>query len=337
MDRFIVGTGRCGSTLLSRMLARNPDVLSIFEYFNGLDVAGRFGAEPMTGDAFAELIASEQRVVTAVLRRGYEVSEITYPFHDGPGANPERAGRFGRSDPLPWILVSMLPRLSDDPDALFDEVMDFCRTLPERPPVAQHRALFEWLAGRLGRPCWVERSGSSIDYLPALVSLFPEARFLHIHRDGHEAALSMREHHAYRLPIALLYQAADGSGPGMSAVDFEREPTPDDVLSRILAGQPSVAYYGRYWSDQVRNGAHAREGLGADRYLEVRFEDLIAKPGDVLAKVARFFALEPGPWVEDASRLVRGTPPPRFASLPEPEQRLLEEACRPGRALLAQV
>ena len=40
MDRFIVGTGRCGSTLLSRMLACHPAVCSIFEFFNGLDFDG---------------------------------------------------------------------------------------------------------------------------------------------------------------------------------------------------------------------------------------------------------------------------------------------------------
>ena len=39
MDRFIVGTGRCGSTLLSRMLAENPTTLSVFEFFRYISYA----------------------------------------------------------------------------------------------------------------------------------------------------------------------------------------------------------------------------------------------------------------------------------------------------------
>ena len=52
MRRFIVGTGRCGSTLLSRMIRENPQVVSLFEYFNGLDVRRRFSKAPMSGAAF---------------------------------------------------------------------------------------------------------------------------------------------------------------------------------------------------------------------------------------------------------------------------------------------
>jgi len=37
MDRFIVGTGRCGSTLLSRMLRCNPELLDLSEFYSGLD------------------------------------------------------------------------------------------------------------------------------------------------------------------------------------------------------------------------------------------------------------------------------------------------------------
>ena len=75
MDRFVVGSGRCGSTLLSRMLALHEDCLSIFEFFTGLDHARRF-APALDGSALADLLQAEQPFVTAVLRRGYRAEEI---------------------------------------------------------------------------------------------------------------------------------------------------------------------------------------------------------------------------------------------------------------------
>ena len=110
MDRFVVGTGRCGSTLLSRMLAEHRNTLSIFEFMNGIDVARRFDPAPVEGVDFASLISAEQPFVTAVLRSGYDVSEIVYPF--------EKDGRYRRDEALPWILVSDLP--SEERVALVD-------------------------------------------------------------------------------------------------------------------------------------------------------------------------------------------------------------------------
>ncbi len=187
MDRFIVGTGRCGSTLLSQMMAEHPATLSIFEFFTGLDVTRRFSPEPAGGDEFAALISRDNPIVTMVVRRGYEVPEITYPF-DRPSA------RYARDDGLPWVLVSALPAMSADPDTLFDETMAFASSLPKQPLSQHYRRLFDWWAQRSGRQHWIERSGSSIDYLGALHQLFPDARFVHLHRDGHVAAAGSVTH-----------------------------------------------------------------------------------------------------------------------------------------------
>jgi putative sulfotransferase len=330
MRRFVVGSGRCGSTLLSRMLACHAQVASLFEYFNGIDMAKRFADAPVSGPAMAELVAAEQPFVTAVLRRGYEVPEIVYPFDGG--------GRYRAHDPLPWILVSMLPRLTDEPDRLFDAALAFLRGQPEQPPRLHHTAFFDWLAATTGRSLWIERSGSSIDYLDELSRAYPDARFLHLHRDGRETALSMRSHHAYRLPISILYRAPLDSGEtaaDLGPLDLHAEPTGSDPISRILASRPPPAYFGRYWADQIQHGYRAVPGLPRERYLEVRFEDLTAHPRDTLRAVADFFELPADPgFAERGAALVRGRPPERYPDLAGDERAALDAACAPGMRLL---
>ena len=330
MQRFIVGSGRCGSTLLSRMLAEHRRVASLSEFFNGMDVARRFAPKPVPGAAVAELVAAEQPFVTAVLRRGYEVSEIVYPFGVG--------GRYRQGDPLPWILVSMLPRLSDDPDRLFDAAMAFLRGLPPQPAPLHYLAFFDWLAEQTGRGLWIERSGSSIDYLEALHAVYPDARFLHLHRDGPETALSMREHHAYRLPISILYSAPLDTGETLAdlgPLDLQATPSDTDPVSRILASRPPPEYFGRYWTDQILHGFRAVPRLDADAYREVRFEDLTLRPRQTLEAIAEFFELPADAgFLERGAALVRGEPPKRSPKLAAAEREALDAACRPGQQRL---
>lgn len=336
MDRFIVGTGRCGSTLLSRMIGLHPDVTSIFEYFNGFDMGTRLDPEPVDGAVFAERIAAEQPVLNAVVRRGYPVEEVKYPYSDaleGP-----RHGRYGRADRLPWLLVSMLPRIDDDPDALFDDALAFTRSLPRQSAPDHHRALFAWLGARSRRPCWIERSGSSIEYAGELTRAFPEAHFVHIHRSGPEVALSMRSHHAYRLPISLLYDVEIEPGVRVSdlaPLDLFCTPSTDDTVTRILESRPDPAAFGRYWSDQIERGADALETLPPERLLTVSFESLIDDPAETLRTLARFFDLPARDgWEGAAARLVRGRPPSRLGDLGEDDRAALLGACEPGRTRL---
>ena len=332
VDRFVVGSGRCGSTLLSLMLARHSDVLNLSEFFNGLDMERRFSPERVTGREFADLIGAQQDVITAVVRRGYEVSEVVYPF-ETPGV------RYRREDRVPWLLITLLPRLTDRPDELYDALIAEAVSFPDRPLVDHYRGLFAWLGERLGRACWIERSGSSIHYLGGLRSCFPEARFVHLHRSGPEVALSMREHHAYRLPISLLYDAPLDDGTRVldhGPLDFAALPQDADAISRILASRPPPEYFGRYWADQIQVGVAAMEGLGPDRLQTVRFEDLVARPRETVAQIARFFELPEAPsgWLDEARDLVTGIPPTRLEGLSAAEKAALHDACRPAEELL---
>jgi Sulfotransferase family len=316
--RFVVGTGRCGSTLLSLMLAEHRDVVSIHEFFTGLDGGRRFQSGPVAGARVAELLDEEQPVTTRVLALGYTSDEIRYPF-GAPHA------RWRQGDALPWLLVTMASRLSERPDELHEAMVAFAAGLPEQPMVRHYDALLDWLAHVAGGSVWIERSGSSIDYVSALAELWPGARFVHLHRDGREAALSIRAHPFFRLALALVFDLfPEGDGD---------DDTP--LIRHVVETPPPLWCAGRFWSDQVLRGYRALPGLDAAQWLDVRFEDLLAAPAEVLSRIAAFFELAPDDdFLARASSLVRGHPPSRFDDLSPVEQDELAEACRPGMVLL---
>lgn len=322
--RFVVGTGRCGSTLLSKMLAEHRDVVSLHEVFTGLDQGRRFAAGRHTGAEVADLLATPDPVTREALSRGYDAEEITYPFRP--------TDRYRRDDALPWVLVSTLAYLSDDPDALFDRTVAWLRERSSAPMGAHYRALFGWWTAGAGGSTWIERSGSSVDYLADLAALFPDARFVHLHRHGPEVALSMRGHAMYRLAVQLTYGVIpDGIDP-----DDDSPAGTDRLVRAWLEGTPPVGLYGRYWSDQMARGCAAAAELDADRLLTVAFEDLLAEPARYLARMAEFFALDPDPgFTGRAAALVRRVPPARAPQLPTAERRALERACARGTAALA--
>jgi Sulfotransferase family len=315
MRRFVVGTGRCGSTLLSRMLAQHPGVLGLFEFFNGLDWGRRFASGEVSGREFWSIVAQPNEVTDQALARGYDSDEIAYPFR------PE--SRFKRGDAIPWILIATLPRLTDEHDALFDELSREVAAWPPASLASHYERLFATLGARFGRPLWIERAGSSIDYLGELHGLYPDARFVHIHRDGREAALSIRAHPFFRLAVNAMFGLVPEAKEG------------EDVVSLMLESEPPVEIYGRFWSDQLCRGFRAAARMEPSQYLEVRFEDLVTRPTEVMPAIERFFALpEAGDWIARAAALVRGVPPTRFDSLAPDDQAILTNAVRPGQILL---
>ena len=317
-QRFIVGTGRCGSTLLSRMLDLHPQVVCLHEFFTGLDWGQRFQAGTVPNPVLVNCLTAEQPVTTEVLARGYTTEEICYPF----GA-PHARRQMG--DKLPWLLISMLSRLSPDPDSLFEDFVGMLRSLPADTLQSLYPQIFTWLARQGGGQVWIERSGSSVDYLADLVAMFPGARFLHIHRDGREAALSIRAHPFYRLGVALLYGLFPAGCSDAEMIDY------------ALQTPPPLEAVGKYWSDQVVNGHQASRHLPRDRYRETCFELLVAEPAAQLEAICDFFQLDvPAGFLQQAVSLSRGVPPLRRDKLTRDELDVLNRACAPGMALLGQ-
>lgn len=328
--RFVVGTGRCGSTLLSRMLAENRKTLNVFELFSGLDTSFRFSDRPVPGPELAHHLRLDHPMLTMVMKRGGEVPEVVYPF-GAPGA------RHVLGDPVPWALAIAIPRISDEPDALFDALLARVEAAPTRPLAQHYRDIFDWLTLRSGKIGWIERSGTSIDTLGDLVRLFPEARFVHIHRDGPEAALSMREYAVLRVAVAVMNGLAGEIEYTHEALErLERED--GAAIDRLLAARPPIELYGKYWSDQILRGEAARQQLAPDVFLDVRFETLVTRPVETLRTIAEFLDLprDDGTgrdaWIERAAALSHGLPKRRAPELPEAERARLEAVCREAMA-----
>jgi hypothetical protein len=128
-------------------------------------------------------------------------------------------------------------------------------------------AIFDEFARRRGKPLAGEKDPEYIRHLPLLHRLFPAARSVHIIRDGRDVALSTLEW-----------------------------VTPTRFLGRLpLWREEPVAVCALWWRRQVLAGLRGRDEVGANRCLEVRYEQLLEAPEAVLGTIVSFAGLPYSP------------------------------------------
>lgn len=332
---FVVSTGRCGSTMISNMVRLHPRMLSVSEFFSSL--ADRaFRGRSMRGRGLARRLGRPGPASKAMLRNGLIVDEYLYPL------SPD--SRFGPED-VPPIMGAALPHLTGDPEGLWDELEPVLKARRRASLGAQYRFVLEWLATRFRRDIWVERSGASLMVVPALARLFPDARFVHIFRDGRDTAMSMHGHHLFRL-LALAADSARKIGldpfrpvnwPGTSPWRpvFARIVFPSFSSERFQARELDLPLFGWLWSSMIERGTRYLDALPRDRVLAMRFETILRSPR---AEMQRFIDFA-GPEFSDSRWLDRitGLPrvrPPSWQRLTPEEHANLAQACAPGQEIL---
>lgn len=341
---FVVGTGRCGSTMLSNMLREHPGVLSLSEFFAWMVDAGArlqetFTPEPMDGSGFWDLIAGINPVSAFAYRHDAPCDEQLYPYQSA-------TARFSSATGVPAILITTLPHLAEDHDALFDVLEQEVRTWPSASAGAHYRHLFDWLTARFGKTLWVERSGAALHMLPYYLATFPEARFIHLARDGRDAAISMQGHLGMRLYFLM---SSIGEHLGVDPLQSSDRTHVDRVPEALRPFLPEtfdveaframrmpLSVCGQYWSFQVETGLDALEAVPGDRLLTVRYEDLLAEPKAQLDAIAAFLGADfvDQAWSAHCAATVR-KPRSTWRDLPDEDARALTEACRPGFERLA--
>jgi hypothetical protein len=117
-----------------------------------------------------------------------------------------------------------------------DDVRAAFEADPPEDVASAIRAAFAAYARKDGKARYGDKTPRYVLDLAFLADLFPEARFIHVIRDGRDVALSFLE------------------------VDF---------------GPGTIAEAASFWRARVEAGRTAGRALGRDRYREIRYEDLL--------------------------------------------------------------
>lgn len=332
---FIVSTGRCGSTMLSNMVRRHPDLLSLSEFWPVMSSSALRG-DRLTGEQVYRRLGVLPPAGRALMKNDLIIDEFLYPLGEGARYRPEE---------VPPILCVTLPHLTDDHERLWDEFAPVVRSRGEDSLGNHYRFVFEWLARRFGKRVWIERSGASLLFVPTLAHLFPDARFVHIYRDGRDTAMSMQGHHFFRVRVQAAWLMRKlgldpfhpnnwvGTSPWLPA--FER--VRFRLFSRRLYDRirfPPEAF-GRFWSGMIEQGVRYLEELPPERVLSMRFETAVESPREEMRRFIEFVGEEfvDEGWLREVAAMPRKRPPSRLRLAPEEHARLAE-ACARGQELL---
>jgi hypothetical protein len=130
----------------------------------------------------------------------------------------------------------------------------------EAAAIQSYAALIEWFVSRYGqavsrpdREIWIEHSPFNAQYFGTLLEHFPDARLVHIVRDGRATAASVMK----------------------------------------LAWGPNEAHLAApWWAHRLSFGLAAETRYGPERVARVRYEDLVVEPRATLEALCEFLGLE---------------------------------------------
>ncbi len=187
--------------------------------------------------------------------------------------------------------VYMGANLSDSEDSLdlselvehivLDHAPDYTRLFAEGDPALDRLAIAAVTAHLAGRPPdarWGWKHCETGHALPVIARLFPEARAIHLIRDGRDVAFSpfVAPKHPYWRKIYFgIAELRSWRGLAMTQRAYRAH---------------GPLFNANRWVNSVTLG-RAHGGMLGERYCEVRYEDLVTDPRGEAARIAAFLGL----------------------------------------------
>lgn len=245
---FVIGCPRSGTTLLQRMLNAHPHLAVTNEMDIGLDDGLRRTRH--SGNTRNDPPEAEPVGIT---RDGF----VTQAFVEQLLAS-RRVARHRFDADAVRRLVGARPRLS------YAEFVS---------------RLFDLYAAMRGKELAGDKTPRYVQWVSDLHSLWPDARFVHVIRDGRDIYLSMRDWRT---------AGPTGDNEGLGG-DFRRG---DYIMSRFRGwNEDPVVTIALWWKWRVLLGRQHGEALDPALYHEIRYEDLVSDPATMSRALCSFLDL----------------------------------------------
>jgi hypothetical protein len=148
-------------------------------------------------------------------------------------------------------------------------------------------AVYETYAARREKTRWGDKTPMYMQRLRMLERLFPDARFVHLVRDGRDAALSF---------LAM----------------------PEGIVTETWAHPRTAAEFASQWRTEVEAAQRLGRRAGPRRYHELRYEELVADPERELGRICDFAGLAYEPAMLEYASEVDVSAKPHQQSLKRP-------------------
>jgi Sulfotransferase family len=160
--------------------------------------------------------------------------------------------------------------------------------LTERMPIgAAIATVYEVYATERGKARWGDKTPMYMQNLRLLERLFPDALFVHLIRDGRDAALSFLS-------------------------------MPQGMMTETWMQPRHAAGFACQWRTEVKAARRLGRRVGGERYLEVRYEDLVGDVEPVLRRISEFARIPYEPTMADYAGHVDVSAKPHQQSLTQP-------------------